>query len=153
VAGRRDVSLKRAARFGDAWLSSVSTPEDTAEGYAQVLDHAREFGRDGSDISLMASMFAYVADHDAAGAYDRVRGHMIAHYKQDFGPLLGRFLIGGPDELVGRLSAYASVGVSTFMIELACAEEEYAEQMERLANEILPHVSVPARTTAGSPLA
>ena len=52
----------------------------------------------------------------------------------------GLYLHGEADPAVDRLTEYAKAGLQHFLMFNFCAPEETAEQVERIATEVLPHV-------------
>jgi probable F420-dependent oxidoreductase len=140
VGGRQEAAMRRAARFADVWMPYMFTPEQTARGRAVVAGCAAEFGRSPEEIGTAIYSFAVVSDD-----LDRGRQHALEfaarRYRQDFGPLAHKFLVGSPAHIVERMGQYVDVGASSFVLELACDAAMYDEQLERIANEVVPQLS------------
>jgi alkanesulfonate monooxygenase SsuD/methylene tetrahydromethanopterin reductase-like flavin-dependent oxidoreductase (luciferase family) len=132
--------MRRAARYADMWMPYMVTPEETARGRSTVQRLAREHGRQADQVTTGVYLFTVVSD-DGARAQQQAVDFTSRRYKQDFRPLAHKFLVGPPDRVIARMSEYVAAGASTFILELACSASEYAQQMERIAREILPHVT------------
>jgi alkanesulfonate monooxygenase SsuD/methylene tetrahydromethanopterin reductase-like flavin-dependent oxidoreductase (luciferase family) len=137
AGGRSVPAMRRAARYADVWMPYMFSPEQTAAGRANVQAFAREYERPADSIDTGIYLFAVVSDDEVRGREQAVR--FASHrYQQDFRSLSHKFLIGSPGSVLARIHDYIAVGVSTFILELACPPAEYEEQMERIAREIIP---------------
>lgn len=144
VGGRRTPALRRAGRYADVWMPYMFSPEQTAKGRDAVRAFAREYGRDGDPVGTGIYLFAVVSDDEERGRRKAIQ-FASGRYQQDFRALSQRFLVGSPEMMLARMGEYVSVGVSTFILEIAARPEEYEEQMERIAHEIIP--SIPGLAT------
>jgi alkanesulfonate monooxygenase SsuD/methylene tetrahydromethanopterin reductase-like flavin-dependent oxidoreductase (luciferase family) len=140
VGGRRPPAMRRAAYYGDVWMPYMFSPEQTASGRIAIQTLARDYGREKEVVGTGIYLFAVVSDEEAKGREQAVR-FASQRYQQDFWPLSHKFLAGPPEKIIARMREYTAVGVTTFILELACQAAEYEEQMERVAHEILPAFS------------
>jgi alkanesulfonate monooxygenase SsuD/methylene tetrahydromethanopterin reductase-like flavin-dependent oxidoreductase (luciferase family) len=137
VGGRRLPAMRRAARYADVWMPYMFSPEQTAKGRESVQVFAREYGRQEDLVDTGIYLFAVVSDDEARGREQAVQ-FASQRYQQDFRSLSHKFLIGSPESVLARMREYTAVGVSRFILELACQPSEYDEQMERISREIIP---------------
>ena len=134
VSGRKEAAMRRAARFGDAWLPYMYTPEQVASSAATVAALATEYGRPAPGTAVFAFTTMY-ADGEKARriAAERVGGT----YQQDFSKL-GRYLIAGtPAECRRRVEEYADAGAGHVILAPACPADDVGAMMEEFAAELL----------------
>lgn len=134
VSGRKEAAMRRAARFGNAWLPYMYTPEQVASSSATVGAYARELGRPEPSTAVFAFTTMY-ADGEKARriAAERVGGT----YNQDFSKL-GRYLIAGtPAECRRRVEEYADAGAEHIILAPACPADDVAAMMEDFAAELI----------------
>ena len=144
VGGRQKAAMRRAARFADVWMPYMFSPEQVVDGRSVIADLAPNFGRESSDVETALYSFAVVSD-DREDALQQALSFAERRYRQDFTALSHKFLVGTPDDVAARMRDYVDVGVSTFVLELACSADRYDDQMRRLSTEVFPIVEgVPA---------
>jgi alkanesulfonate monooxygenase SsuD/methylene tetrahydromethanopterin reductase-like flavin-dependent oxidoreductase (luciferase family) len=129
--------MRRAARYADVWMPYMFSPEQTAKGRAAVRAFARESGRQEDQIDTGVYLFAVISEDEARGREQAIN-FASQRYQQDFRPLSHKFLVGSPGSVLARMHEYVAVGVSSFILELACQPAEYEEQMERIARQVVP---------------
>lgn len=122
LGGNSPGAIRRAGRLGDGWVPYGLSPEELGRGWDGVRRAAEEAKRDPAAITC--SLWAPIT---------------ITPRGAPPGPE-GVFLHGEADLLVERLSAYAKAGLEHFLMFNFCPPEETAEQVERIATEVLPHV-------------
>jgi alkanesulfonate monooxygenase SsuD/methylene tetrahydromethanopterin reductase-like flavin-dependent oxidoreductase (luciferase family) len=137
IGGRSPAAMRRAARYADVWMPYMVSPEQTAKGRAAVRAFAREHGRQQDRIDTGVYLFAVVSEDEARGREQAIN-FASQRYQQDFRSLSHKFLTGSPESVLARMHEYVAIGVSTFVLELACQPAEYEEQMERVASEVVP---------------
>ncbi|MFE9975649.1 LLM class flavin-dependent oxidoreductase [Streptomyces hirsutus] len=142
LGGRRPGALRRAGRHADVWMPYMVDPQQVRTGLDQVRSAAVEHGR--ADAAVSAALFAWAAV-DPEGDWARKTGiaTVSAAYAQDFTGLADRYLlVGAPEQVVARLSEFASVGVETVLVQVASENAECRRRIVRtLAKEVLPAVS------------
>lgn len=144
IGGRKEVALRRVARFGDVWFPYVVTADQVATGMARLVDLLAEAGRPAG--AVRGGFFGWGAvDRSGARAKETAVRQVSATYQQDFAPLADKLLVTGtPDEVVDRLGAYAEAGVEEFLFAPAAGDDDTVREMvELFAEDVLPQVSAP----------
>jgi probable F420-dependent oxidoreductase len=133
--------LRRVARYADAWVPHSSATPDMVRRDWEILDRvAPEVGRRARDIEVVYSNFAYVLGRGerpetAAARFATFSGMDLAYWRE-------HYLLGEAPELVERINRrIAAVDGRMDWIILNPVDWD-GEQLERLAAEVLPHVSV-----------
>lgn len=138
IAGRRPAALRRAARWGDAWLPYLRTPEQIAAGRAEIDAYAR--ARGGPGWSGRTALFAFATvDHDGDRARAMAAERVGRTYRQDFSSFADKYLIAGtPGDCVRRLREYLAAGVDTVIFRIACPRRESEAMLDLIASDVLP---------------
>jgi probable F420-dependent oxidoreductase len=138
VAGRKDGAMRRAARYGDAWLPYMYTPEMLAGSVAKVAAFAAEEGRDPGSILTGLYIFACVHE-DRATALDLANKQLSRQYNQDFSKLVGKYTISGtPDDCIERLTRYVGAGARTVVFGQGCPRHYVERNTTLLAEQVIP---------------
>lgn len=137
IAGRRPAALRRAARWGDAWLPYLRTPEQIAAGRAEIDTYASADGWQGR-----TALFAFTTvDRDGDRARAMAAERVGRTYRQDFSAFAAKYLIAGtPGECVARLREYVATGVDTVIFRIACPRRESDTMLRLIADEVLPQL-------------
>lgn len=141
VAGRKDVAIRRAARYGDGWLPYMYTPEQLSESIAKVRAAAETSDRDPDSIE--AGIFIWsVVDDDGDRARTAANRFLSVTYAQDFTSLVPRYaLAGDPDDCAARLREFVDAGASLAILAPASSDRSATSVIvERLARDVLPLV-------------
>ncbi len=137
VGGRSRPAQRRAARFGDAWMPFVTTPEHIEQGLANVRSDAEALGRDSTSI-LPALQLWGMFDDDLAVALPTIAERIEATYRVPF-ERFERYTVYGDTEMwVDRLREYAQAGVRHFNLVLAGGDR--TAQLARIALEVMPRL-------------
>ena len=134
IAGRKLAAHRRVARFGDAWLPYLCTPEQVADGIATIRDLSGGTWQGGT------ALFAFTTvDTDGDRARETARARVGRTYQQDFTTMAAKYLIAGtPEECVARVREYLAAGVDTVLFRLACARRDAPGMLNLIADEMLP---------------
>ena len=135
IAGRRGAALRRVARWGDAWLPYLRTPEQVAAGRAEIETHRPGWpGR--------TALFAFITvDHDGDRARATAAERVGRTYRQDFSSFAAKYLIAGtPAECVRRLREYVAAGVDTVIFRIACPRRDAEAMLDLIASDVVPGV-------------
>lgn len=142
-------SRTRAATLATGWLPACLTPDEVASGLAEIRTEAQKAGRVLSDDFEVALQLGVAVDTTREAATERfARSQVYAHLEslsgstlkdQQGGDLIGRNLVGTPDEILEQIDAYATAGVTT-LAGLLFAEntvEETRQAMSTFSKEII----------------
>jgi alkanesulfonate monooxygenase SsuD/methylene tetrahydromethanopterin reductase-like flavin-dependent oxidoreductase (luciferase family) len=136
--GSHPNALRRAVRLGDGFIGagSVSTAQ-----FADQVRILRELlaaeGRDPATFPLSKRVYIHV-DDDARRAETHVMDWFAAYYGPGRQPPA---VWGPPDECVARLREVADAGAELIVLTPLF---DYANQLERLASSVVPHLSAVA---------
>ncbi len=135
LGGWGDLSLKRAARYGDAWLPGPTAGLDKLLSAQQTYRNClREIGADASSYPIPLTREVVIAATDEK-ARAMAEEHLLINYRDEYGggewkhPLIGdedsapvdqfeelskdRFLVGSPETIITRLQRF----VDTFCVD------------------------------------
>jgi alkanesulfonate monooxygenase SsuD/methylene tetrahydromethanopterin reductase-like flavin-dependent oxidoreductase (luciferase family) len=157
IGGYSEDSRRAAAAAGDGWLANwLYSPGTFGRLLSEVRDFARRAGRDPSGIMggyLTGVAIAGDAERQLEFARELAFGVMPAIQLQDYGAKLleaegfrggldspsripeefvrRTFLLGGPDEAIGRLEEYARAGVDEMLLHFMDerSEREFARRV------------------------
>jgi probable F420-dependent oxidoreductase len=138
VAGRKDVAMRRAARYAEGWLPYMYTPEMLAESMEKIEGFTAEAGRPAGTVQ--GGLFIFTCVHkDRATALDLANQQLSRQYNQDFSKLVEKYTIAGsPEDCIARVQQYVDAGARTIMFSQGCPPD-YVEQNTRLiAESIVP---------------
>jgi alkanesulfonate monooxygenase SsuD/methylene tetrahydromethanopterin reductase-like flavin-dependent oxidoreductase (luciferase family) len=128
VGGRGEPALRRAARFGDAWLPMWLSPEQIAERSGLLAEMALEHDR---PVPRTALLVLIRVDDDHAHAREVAGAHLRGQYRMALDVVERWTVLDSIDGAVERLSAYLEVGVSEIL--LLTLGPDTLTQYERLA--------------------
>ncbi|MGI8868142.1 MAG: LLM class flavin-dependent oxidoreductase [Mycobacteriales bacterium] len=132
-------ALRRAVRLGDGFLGAgSSTTAGFIEQVGVVRRELQEQGRDPATFAIGKRVYLAVAD-DAAVARRQVADGLLRVYAESRIPHLAEVAVAGtPDDVVAGLREVAAAGAELIVLNPLAGD---AEQMERLAAEVIPHLS------------
>jgi len=139
IGGRSDAALQRAGRLGDGWVSYVVTAERYRQSVEKIKAAADAAGRSVDGFETAHLTFITIGkDYETAKAAWVKR--LSTRYNQDFGPLAERYgFIGTPAQCIEQIERFIEAGCRYFVLNAISEVPDEAEQLERLASEILPH--------------
>ncbi len=130
-------SLRRAVRLGDGFFGAGSSTTaafaDQVKIVRQALDEA---GRDPGSFPIAKRLYV-VVDDDGERGRSRVNDAMARIYGRRIGAIEAAAFGGTPADCVREANAIAAAGAEMILFT---AVDDQAEQMERLAAEVMPHV-------------
>jgi alkanesulfonate monooxygenase SsuD/methylene tetrahydromethanopterin reductase-like flavin-dependent oxidoreductase (luciferase family) len=138
LGGGAPPAVRRAARLGDGFFGAGSSTTAAFAEQVQVLREAlAEQGRD--PVSFPVAKRIYIAvDDDADRARTRMADALIGVYGQTFGSsLMPVTVTGSPADCVRGVQEVADAGAELILLTALFDE---AEQLERFAAEVIPHV-------------
>ena len=138
MGGRADAVLRRAAELTEGWIGGAFSPPDEFRAcWQQVLEHARELGRDPEQLE--AGKLVYVAvDDDRGRALASLTPFLQAYYGPERDP--SAFTVyGPPEEVAAELQEFVNAGVTTFMLGVPSLDVGH---LERIASDVVPRLRV-----------
>jgi alkanesulfonate monooxygenase SsuD/methylene tetrahydromethanopterin reductase-like flavin-dependent oxidoreductase (luciferase family) len=129
VAGRSPASMKRAARYGDGWLTHVLAPDEYAVLYSDLVRRLDNAGKDPASFDTSLELFACIAKtHEEAVAISR---KSLTRRAED---QVAANLVGTAEEVCAKLVDYRRAGVSHVELRMICHSVDQLEEMaERVA--------------------
>jgi alkanesulfonate monooxygenase SsuD/methylene tetrahydromethanopterin reductase-like flavin-dependent oxidoreductase (luciferase family) len=127
VGGRSEPALRRAARVGDAWLSTWMAPEKMHERGEQLAAFAQEHGRPRPKLALALSVHV---DPDEARAREQAAAYTEAMYGMPFERVERWTPFGSAERVAEQIAAYSEVGIEEFVLTPLTGEP--LQQIERL---------------------
>ena len=137
VGGSSDAAIERTAKYGTGWQAAADSPEEAGIVIDKILIASEKHGRP--------------IDHDHFGAAVGVRfgswdEEPVKQLAADFEKRLGKpakegFVVGGADEMLDRMQAYATKGVSKFILRpIGSGDSEMEDQTEQIIEKVLSRV-------------
>jgi alkanesulfonate monooxygenase SsuD/methylene tetrahydromethanopterin reductase-like flavin-dependent oxidoreductase (luciferase family) len=137
LAGRREVSLRRAASLGDGWIGYLLSVDGFSRRKAFLTRCLEERRRPVDVFSTGMLVPVHLAGRDgpaaAAEAWARLTGAKVALPEQ-------LFVAGEADRIVAQLHDYWTAGCTEFVLAPADQGRGYLSRMEQLARDVLPQV-------------
>lgn len=136
--GSAPSALRRAVRHGDGFFGAGSTTTAAfADQVANVRHELEQHQRDPGDFPIAKRVYI-VVDDDTERARQLMAAELVRIYGE-FGRRLEPVAVTGPpDACAAGLREVADVGAEMILLNTVV---EQAEQMERLADEVIPHVA------------
>jgi probable F420-dependent oxidoreductase len=138
IGGSHPAALGRAVRIGDGFFGagSVSTAQFTEQART-IRDELAQQERDPGSFRIAKRVYIHV-DDDAARARAQIESALEHHYGR---AVPGVALAGPPSDCVDGLAEITDAGAELILLNPLL---EDAEQIERLAAEVLPAIGDPA---------
>jgi probable F420-dependent oxidoreductase len=139
--GNHPDALRRAARHAGGFFGAGSqTTAQFVEQVRLVREALADEERDASTFAIAKRVYV-AADDDADRARERMRGSLAELYGYFGAPDLSPVAVTGtPDDCVRGLREVAAAGAELILLNTLFDE---AEQLERLAADVVPHVTSP----------
>ncbi len=144
LAGWKEVSLRRAATYGDGWVGYLLGPDSFSRRREFLLNCRAGLGR--ADEPFPTGMLVPVhvtGSADAAGSAGSAAAAADVWGKLTKTPtrLPGRlFAAGQPEQVAEQLHRYWKAGCTEFMLGPADQGGGYLDQVELIATEVLPRL-------------
>ena len=129
IGGRSPAAMRRAARYGDAWMTVWMDPASVASGRERVAALAADLGRPAPETTMV--MFAAVGDDEARCRSDAA-ALFAGQYNLPWDVVERWTLVGNVESVAEQFQIYVDEGVSGFVI-IPC-RPGHAEQIEALAD-------------------
>ncbi len=160
VGGNNANAVRRAAMYGQGWLGAGMPVSQMADAVRQLRDIASEHGRDPDEIDVAPQFVACIASSHEEALRLFQDSQMYKHLVSLSGTTLKEQveagfdfaemdLIGEADGIIEKIERLRAVGVTHIsgILFPARSVEELRDQMQRFAEEVIPHVSA---TTTGA---
>jgi alkanesulfonate monooxygenase SsuD/methylene tetrahydromethanopterin reductase-like flavin-dependent oxidoreductase (luciferase family) len=139
IGGSSEGAIRRTARFGTGWQSTVEMPEEVAPLIARIRAAAAEAGRVIDEGHYGVGFpFHFGADDDPG----------IAKAMALYRPLLGGrdprefAVVGDSRAILARIAAYVAAGASKFILRpLVDGDDAMLFQTRSLIAEVLPEIA------------
>ena len=139
AGGDADGMLRRAGRVGNGFVPVAAGPADYAARWHRIEHYAREAGRDPGDITRALHLYYHCIDGDRSAAHADAERNLAARYGHPVSLVDdGRFAFGDPDACAATIAAYRDVGVTHFVLNLACPIDAVPAVLERFAKAVMP---------------
>ncbi len=138
VGGRKAVSMRRAGRLGDGYISHMCDAPTYAANLRAIAGHAREAGRAGRPFHTAALLFT-VLDDSYEAAHERAAKLLGMIYATDFREASKRYcLLGKPEDCLDQLRSFAKAGCRHFVLSALSDPDEI---IERATRDMIPALS------------
>jgi probable F420-dependent oxidoreductase len=133
-------SLRRAVRLGDGFFGAGSSTTAAFTDQVKVVRQAlAEAGRDPGSFPIAKRIYI-VVDDDGERGRSRVNDAMARIYGRRIPSIEAAAVGGTPEDCIREANAVAGAGAEMILFT---AVLDQAEQLERLAAEVMPHVRGP----------
>jgi len=136
IAGRKEVAMRRAARFGDGWIPYMYSAQMLTDSLDSIA--AQRVGL--PPIEAGAYLWSCVHE-DPSVAFDYAMTTLARTYRQDFAARAESYLVvGDPDHCAERVLEYVRAGARRIIFASACPAHYIDTQLELLATRVVPAV-------------
>jgi probable F420-dependent oxidoreductase len=140
VAGRRDVAMLRAARYGEGWYPYFYDPARYRDSVQKITRYAGDEGRDLSDFqwAFLPYISIYPTVEEAAEVALKAVG---GGYRGNFERVVHDYWLLGPvEQCVKRLQEYVEAGARHIVFNASCPYEDWDRHLETISKEIVPRL-------------
>ena len=128
VGGRKAVSMKRAGRLGDGYISHMCDTNTYRSNLLSIAKHAGEAGRAGRPFQTSALLFT-VLDDSYEAAHERAAQLLGMIYNRDFRDAAARYcLLGKPEDCLDQMRDFARAGCRHFILSSLSDPNEIIER-------------------------
>ncbi len=128
VGGRKAVSMKRAGRLGDGYISHMCDVATYRSNMSQIATHAKAAGRAGLPFHTAALLFT-VLDDSYEAAHARASQMLGRIYNTDFTEASKRYcLLGKPEDVLEQMREFAKAGCRHFVMSALSDPDEIIER-------------------------
>jgi alkanesulfonate monooxygenase SsuD/methylene tetrahydromethanopterin reductase-like flavin-dependent oxidoreductase (luciferase family) len=135
IAGTNDITVERAGRLGDGWLTAQNATDDLLVDQLDL--YRRTAHAHGRPYRPVLRRDVHVAETDADA-----RAHVEPILEQGYRGLdLSRLLVGSPDTVASRLRSYESMGFDHVMVRHVTGDHAAMLRSFELLGEVVRAVS------------
>jgi probable F420-dependent oxidoreductase len=138
IGGSSVGAIRRTARFGTGWQSTVETPEEVAPLIARIRAAAVEAGRSIDEGHYGVGFPVHFGTEDDPGI-----AQAMAAYQRLLGDRNPRefVVVGDASAVLARIAAYVAAGASKFILRpLVRGDDAMLSQARRVIEELLPAI-------------
>ena len=136
VGGTSEGALRRAARFGDGWISAFASEQKFSRLGSQLRGLLAERGRSAEGYTVGTFVFVHL-DDDTARARKAAAHHVDEVYHLDGEAVVNRFGVAGPvDACVERVRRYVEAGADHIVLYPLCDRAAWRHQVEHFGEVI-----------------
>lgn len=138
VAGRKDVAMRRAAKYATGWIPYMYTPTMLAESMDKIATMTAEAGR--PEDSVEGGLYIFTCVHeDRSTALELANTQLSKQYNQDFTKLVSKYTISGsPEDCIEQVQAYVDAGAKTIIFAQGCPPDYVDENTRLIAEAVIP---------------
>jgi len=135
---RADRALRRVARYGDGWMTTLNTPDSFGSHLRMIREFAIEDGRDLGQRFEACLYYNINVNEDRDVAISESKRFLDSYYGVDHDrSILDRWVAGGSaSECVDSLNDFIRAGATTITLRLTGFDQR--RQFERVTGEVLP---------------
>lgn len=139
-----DTGLKRAALYGDAWITNIPSLQVFRESQKKLEDFASDAGRNPDDIHRCLYLTIHM-DPDADKARREGGAFLEAYYHKTYEEVAAQLVVkaGGTNEVVDFIHEYAEAGIQTFIVRFAARDP--FQHLDVCNEHVMPHFREPVR--------
>jgi probable F420-dependent oxidoreductase len=128
VGGRKAVSMKRAGRLGDGYISHMCDVDTYKANMKAIAAHAKDAGRLDKPFETAALLFT-VLDDSYEAAHKRASEMLGKIYNTDFTEASKRYcLLGKPEDCLDQMRKFAQAGCRHFVMSALSDPDEIIER-------------------------
>jgi alkanesulfonate monooxygenase SsuD/methylene tetrahydromethanopterin reductase-like flavin-dependent oxidoreductase (luciferase family) len=137
-AGWKEVSLRRAAEYGDGWIGYLLGPESFARRRAFLRECRGLLGRSIDDFSIGMLLPIHMDGSRQAATRAAAAWARLVDAPAELPERL--FVAGGRSEVIEQLHRYRELGCTEFVLAPAEQGAGFLHQVDQLARHVLPEV-------------
>jgi probable F420-dependent oxidoreductase len=139
IGGRSQAAMRRTGRLGDGWLVSSVSPNEVQTGIEAIRSYAAEAGRKvPEDHYGVLIPFYFGASNRAVEIAERLIRRRPDLTTSEFAA------VGHAAHVRAKVEAYIAAGASKFVMRPCGPFEEWREQIEVLARDVIRPLQTPA---------
>ena len=138
IGGSSEAAIARTAAYGTGWQAAAETPAEAGKVVDKILAsanrHKRSIDSDhfGAGFGIHFGSWGDEPVKKMAADFERRTGHSASR----------GFVVGGADEILQRIQAYADHGISKFILRpIGAGDAQMEDQTEQLLDGVLSKVS------------
>ena len=137
IGGRSEPALQRTAKLGDGWLVSAVSPQELSESVQKILQYAEGFGREFDPGHIGVILDYCIAGSHKEALAEATKTSMLRRPDLPQGDYAA---LDAPEPIRALLERYIEAGASKFVLRPACSPERLFQQVDLLAQEIIPYI-------------